>query len=503
MATGSTPSSTSRQPLGDAHGRGRGRRAGGGVGELVQPPLDFRGVFSGFRREGDGGPPRARRRRVRPSSHRFRRAAPLTARRRWPVGFVGAAGTRNLSRELVWWRGARAGRRSRGLVHHGASRRRLRTVRRRGACWTAFSSPRAAASLRAVRLGPPAALRRAPGWHFYDASYCRRRRRQGAQRRAAARAAPRARGVTDERWEAARAALALRLRPALPRAASAPSRRAAPTAGSRCCCRRRRRRRLRAAVARCARRCAPPATSCCSCARAAMGAAGGRSTRSDSSRCIALFGAGAGDDAAGGALATNLDELGELGDDDTLLVASGASLPLTPPADIDLLLEAALRDAAVGFAAPLGCRAWCDRAGGGRRRGGRCGRVPLAGRGGGRRGGGRVGPRACRCTRRRPARRRPSTRLRAAASSPASCVPSAACTATPPAARHRCATRCAPTTPRRRCHTSCSTRGSPRVHVVAAAVAPIVSVHLAPWPAGRCAPDAAALPAALRAVLCV
>ena len=38
---------------------------------------------------------------------------------------------------------------------------------------------------------------------------------------------------------------------------------------------------------------------------------------------------------------------------------------------------------------------------------------------------------------------------------------------------------------------------------LAAAVAPIVSVHLAPWPAGRCAPHAAALPAALRAVLCV
>ena len=413
------------------------------------------------------------------------------------VGFVGAAGTRNLSRELVWWRGAPSRTTLAGLVHHGASRAFFGPYGGVVMLDGLFLAARGR-TLRTVRLGPPAALRRAPGWHFYDASYCLQATAAGLLNVALPLGLRHAsRGVTDERWEAARAALALRLRPALPRSVGA-SRREARTAGSRCCCRRRRR-RSRAATARCARRCAPPATSCCSCARAAMGAAGGRSTRfgsSRASRCAVL------------ALATTRPAA-RLPQTSTSSASSGTRTRCslraarrcrsrrpptstccsrrrcaTPPS-ASLRRWAAARGARRRRRATAWRPTWARISRRPRRRSPRCGR----------------GAAACRCTRRRPARPAVDA-LRAAASSPASCAPSAACTATLPAARHRCATRCAPTTPRRRCHTSCSTAAR-RACWLAAAVAPIVSVHLAPWPAGRCAPHAAARRGAARRALCL
>ena len=417
------------------------------------------------------------------------------------VGFVGAAGTRNLSRELVWWRGAPSRTTLAGLVHHGASRAFFGPYGGVVMLDGLFLAARGR-TLRAVRLGPPAALRRAPGWHFYDASYCLQATAAGLLNVALPLGLRHAsRGVTDERWEAARAALALRLRPALPRSVGAlatrgthrrialllpppPSETFAGGDGAL-------REALRSAGYELLQ------------LRAGGDGGGGRALHPFRLvESIALHGAGAGDDAAGGALATNLDELGELGDEDTLLVASGASLPLTPPADIDLLLEAALRDAAVGFAAPLGCRAWCE--------------APAAGDG-------------------------VEADVGAYLSPAAAAVAAVADEGSASVSLHTAAAGAAPAVDAfarsglvagklrafRRVHRDAASRAAPLRDALraddaeaalpyeqlyarlaaraglAAAVAPIVSVHLAPCPAGRCAPHAAALPAALRAVLCV
>ena len=70
---------------------------------------------------------------------------------------VGAAGTRNLSRELVWWRGAPSRTTLAGLVHHGASRAFFGPYGGVVMLDGLFLAARGR-TLRAVRLGPPAAL---------------------------------------------------------------------------------------------------------------------------------------------------------------------------------------------------------------------------------------------------------------------------------------------------------------------------------------------------------
>ena len=91
------------------------------------------------------------------------------------VGFVGAAGTRQLHPELVWWRGQGDMTTLAGMCHHGlrpsdpSSFRSFfgpfgRVVVLDGVLLAATGR-----TLRTVRLEAPAGL--GDVWHFYDVSY--------------------------------------------------------------------------------------------------------------------------------------------------------------------------------------------------------------------------------------------------------------------------------------------------------------------------------------------
>ena len=91
------------------------------------------------------------------------------------VGFVGAAGTRRLHPELIWWRGQGDMTTLAGMCHHGlrpsdpSSFRSFfgpfgRVVVLDGVLLAATGR-----TLRTVRLEAPAGL--GDVWHFYDVSY--------------------------------------------------------------------------------------------------------------------------------------------------------------------------------------------------------------------------------------------------------------------------------------------------------------------------------------------
>ena len=137
------------------------------------------------------------------------------------VGFVGAAGTRRLQPELVWWRGQSDMTTLAGMCHHGlrpsdpASFRSFfgpfgRVVVLDGVLLAATGR-----TLRSVRLDAPAGL--GDVWHFYDVSYTLQAHVAGLVNLALPLGLRHAsRGQTGAAWEAARAVLARRLRVLLP-----------------------------------------------------------------------------------------------------------------------------------------------------------------------------------------------------------------------------------------------------------------------------------------------
>ena len=142
------------------------------------------------------------------------------------VGFVGTAGARTLSRELVWWRSGASGGAPgtpsglahglAGMVHHGldvAERSFFgpwgRTVVLDGVLLAATGR-----TLRSIRLSAPVGL---DGFHFYDISYTLQAHAAGL----ANIALPfglrhESNGVTGAVYESARARLATRLHSLLP-----------------------------------------------------------------------------------------------------------------------------------------------------------------------------------------------------------------------------------------------------------------------------------------------
>jgi hypothetical protein len=142
------------------------------------------------------------------------------------AGFVGAAGCRTLHRELAWWRNASTATALAGMVHHGRLAGEAAPLER------AFFGPpgrvvvldglilaATARTLRSLRLTPPAA-HKAP-WHFYDVSFTLQAHAAGLRNVALPLGVVHAsKGQTDETWQAARAALAARLRPLLPTSVS-------------------------------------------------------------------------------------------------------------------------------------------------------------------------------------------------------------------------------------------------------------------------------------------
>ena len=137
------------------------------------------------------------------------------------VGFVGAAGTRRLQPELVWWRGQSDMTTLAGMCHHGlrpsdpASFRSFfgpfgRVVVLDGVLLAATGR-----TLRSVRLDAPAGL--GDVWHFYDVSYTLQAHVASLVNLALPLGLRHAsRGQTGAAWEAARAVLARRLRVLLP-----------------------------------------------------------------------------------------------------------------------------------------------------------------------------------------------------------------------------------------------------------------------------------------------
>ena len=139
------------------------------------------------------------------------------------AGFVGVGGCRTLWQSLAWWRNASGPTALAGTVHHGTD---IEKAER------AFFGPPGrvavldgvllAASVRTltthVRLDAPANL---SGWHFYDISVTLQAHAAGLVNVAIPLGVLHgSKGVTDESWQKAQYALALRLYPILPAAVS-------------------------------------------------------------------------------------------------------------------------------------------------------------------------------------------------------------------------------------------------------------------------------------------
>ena len=305
------------------------------------------------------------------------------------AGFVGVAGCRTLSRDVAWWRNASGATALAGTVHHGVQ---MATAER------AFFGPPGrvvmldgvllAATVRTlrrfVRLDAPAGLRRL--WHFYDLSATLQAHAAGLVNIALPLGVVHgSKGKPDESWEGARAALAERLRPLLPISvpdapALRPHKRVAVLLRSSTS-----ERRLQGANAN---------------VRAALVAGGydvlsvdgdddetdayadepsavryetSATERSSRDSVAASIAAEARHpfawlDAAAqasrplrfapAAVRAVVDALAALHGDDTVVLASARALSITPPADIDVLIEAALTQPRT-LASPLGCRAAC------------------------------------------------------------------------------------------------------------------------------------------------
>ena len=298
------------------------------------------------------------------------------------VGFVGVAGTRSLSSELVWWRNATSPTTLAGMVYHGHERSFFgpfgRVVVLDGVFLAATGR-----TLRAIRLDSPASL---GGWHFYDISYTLQAHVAGLANLALPLGLRHAsKGRTNDAWEGARVVLAHRLRPLLPM--SVPSSFAAlATAAAQ---------RRRYAVL------LPGAEE----AAETMLQGGGHALADAVSRAgyhvvraELPSGGGSGTSGTSGTGTKQphawrvVDKLvdanaahpgGAVADDAQLLLLSGSALLLTPSADVATLLDAALEplhtsppppndappnDAPPGFVAPVGCTASTGDAAGAERK---------------------------------------------------------------------------------------------------------------------------------------
>ena len=135
------------------------------------------------------------------------------------VGFVGAAGTRNLSRSLVWWRadGSPSATTLAGVVRHDldphTSERSFFGPFGRVVVLDGLLLAATGRTLRSLRLEAPAVVG-AKAFHFYDTSYTLQASAAGLTNVALHLGVRHAsKGKTDGVWERQRVALADRLAP--------------------------------------------------------------------------------------------------------------------------------------------------------------------------------------------------------------------------------------------------------------------------------------------------
>lgn len=299
------------------------------------------------------------------------------------AGFVGVAGCRELSQDLVWWRNASGATALAGMVYHGldvpsASRSFFGPPGRVAVLDGVLLATRLRTLRRVVRLDPPPGLESA--WHFYDISWTLQAHMAGLSNVALPLGVYHASvGKPDASWEAARRALATRLRPLLPSAVVDETHK-----------RRHRRVALLGASP-------SPSLSAQAEARLPGGANASAAVLREAGyevigtvpagmhyfelldkavRVQGGGGGGAGGGGGGGGVGGSVAggggglhgftevtrALGALSPDDTLLIATpAAQLPLTPPADIEWFVEAALNAGpSRTFASPIGCHAACQ-----------------------------------------------------------------------------------------------------------------------------------------------
>ena len=292
------------------------------------------------------------------------------------AGFVGAAGCRTLQPGLVWWRNRSSATSLAGMVHHGlelgSSERAFYGPPGRVVALDGLLLATTVRTLRdVVRFDVPAGL--APSWHFYDVSATLQAHVAGLHNVALPLGVYHAsKGKTDIAWEDARAHLASRLRPILPISVDD---RPLPRASSRIAI-------LCTAGAAEADARVPGVSAALYDSLLSAGyevlqwsnelRGGGSDRRGHTLHPFELlesaFAPAGTRSAANGPArssrasahaASVVGRLARLPADVTLLVAATDSLPITPPADVDFLVEAALAQPRT-LAAPLGCRHGCN-----------------------------------------------------------------------------------------------------------------------------------------------
>ena len=274
------------------------------------------------------------------------------------VGFVGVAGCRTLRHNLAWWRNASGATALAGMVHHGQEQE--------GSEGAFFGPPGRVAmldgvllaatlrTLRSVRLAPPAGIEGL--WHFYDLSYTLQAHAAGRTNVALPLGVRhRSKGSTDAAWERARSALAPRLHPLLP---AGPSDEPAP--------RPHRRLALLLRTAEAEVRLSGSADAARDALREAgykvlevHGRRGARQRRDGGGaggEVFRLIDGALGIAPTAASAAAAVAALASLAPADTLLIATTDALPITPGADLDWFVEAALGEPRT-LASPLGCTA--------------------------------------------------------------------------------------------------------------------------------------------------